>query len=177
MCFYNSPVANFANEMKTLGILIAKDFQRTLRNPWPWFLNLAVPLAITALVGFAFGPRGDDDSIEIARLKMAVVDEDQSLLTGLFRSMLTRDEAIEHLEPVFVRRVEAMRMLRENPFRAIMVFPTNFGSNYIRGATGLELEVIKNPSQSFMPAIVEELGPVTVSGPTAISRNLNSEFP
>jgi ABC-type multidrug transport system permease subunit len=58
-----------------------------------------------------------------------------------------------------------------------MAFPTNFGSNYIRGATGLKLEVIKNPAQSFMPAIVEELGAVTVSGLNAISRNLNSEFP
>src|ERR1043165_4920099 len=109
--------------MKTLAILIAKDFRRTLRNPWPWVLNLALPLAITALVGFAFGPRGDDDSIKIARIKVAVVDEDQSLLTGAFRSALTEDRAVEHLDPIFVRRAEAMRMLRENQISAIVVFP------------------------------------------------------
>src|SRR3954470_18596483 len=163
--------------MKRLGILIAKDFRRTLRNPWPWLLNLALPLAITALVGFAFGPRGDDDSIKIARIKVAVVDEDQSVLSGVFRSFLTEDRAIEHLDPIFVQRAEALRMLHDNQISAILAFPTNFGSNYIRGATGLKLEVIKNPAQSFMPAIVEELGAVTVSGLNAISRNLNSEFP
>src|SRR6185436_4160162 len=112
-------------------------------------LNLALPLAITALVGFACGPRGDDDSIKIARIKVAVVDEDQSLLTGAFRSALTEDRAVEHLDPIFVRRAEAMRMLRENQISAIVVFPTNFSSNYVRGATGLKLEVIKNPAQSF----------------------------
>src|ERR1041385_3761766 len=115
--------------MKTVAILIAKDFRRTLRNPWPWLLNLALPLAITALVGFAFGPRGDDDSIKIARIKVAVVDEDQSILSGLFRSLLTQERSVEPLDPIFVRRAEALRMLRENQISASIAFPTNFGSN------------------------------------------------
>src|SRR5947199_6388862 len=100
--------------MNALAILISKDFRRTLRNPWPWILNLALPLAITAIVGIVFGPRGEDDSMKIARIKIAVVDEDQSLLSGAFRSLLTQDKAIEHLDPIFIRRAEALRMLHDN---------------------------------------------------------------
>src|SRR4051812_13743138 len=160
-----------------LRVLIAKDFRRTLRNPWPWILNLALPLAITALVGLAFGPRGDSESANIARIKLAVVDEDQSILSGAFRSALTEQKAMEHLEPMFLKRDEAMRILHDNQISAIVIIPTNFGSAYIRGESGLKLQVIKNPAQSFMPAIVEELAAVTVTGLNAISRNLNSEFP
>lgn len=160
-----------------LRVLIAKDFRRALRNPWPWILNLALPLAVTALVGLAFGPRGDDDSVKLARIKLAIVDEDQSILTGAFRSLLTQDKAVEHLEPIFIRRAEAMQRLHDNQLSAILIFPTNFSSNYIRGATGLKIEVIKNPAQSFMPVIVEEVAAVAVAGLNAISRNLNSELP
>jgi ABC-type multidrug transport system permease subunit len=160
-----------------LRVLIAKDFRRTLRNPWPWILNLALPLAITALVGLAFGPRGDSESANIARIKLAVVDEDQSILSGAFRSALTEQKAMEHLEPMFLKRDEAMRILHDNQISAIVIIPTNFGSAYIRGESGLKLQVIKNPAQNFMPAIVEELAAVTVTGLNAISRNLNSEFP
>src|SRR4051812_45944273 len=102
-----------------LRILIAKDLRRILRNPWPWLLNLALPFAITALVGLAFGPRGDDESANIARIKLAVVDEDQSILSGTFRSALTQGRAVEHLEPMFLRRVEALRLLRDNQISAI----------------------------------------------------------
>src|SRR4051812_33637256 len=105
-----------------LGVLIQKDFRRTLRNPWPWLLNLALPLAITALVGFAFGGRGGSGAGEI-RIKFAVVDEDRSFLGGALRSMLTQGEAGARLDPIFVDRTEALRVLRDNQISAILVMP------------------------------------------------------
>lgn len=159
-----------------IGILLAKDLRRTLRNPWPWLLNLSLPLAITALIGFAFGGSGKRDS-DLGRIKLAVVDEDQSYLSRALRSGLTQEKAAEHLEAIFVDRAEALRILRENQISAILVVPKSFMSRYLQGESGVKLEVIKNPAQTYMPAIVEELAAVAVTGLNAISRNLNSEFP
>ena len=159
-----------------LGTLIAKDFRRTWRNPWPWLLNLALPIAITAMIGFAFGGKGISGSGEV-RIKFAVVDEDRSFLSGALRSMLSQGEAGARLEPMFVDRAEALRILRENQISAIIAIPTNFTKQYLDGKSGLKLEVIKNPAQGYLPAIVEEIAGVLVTGLNAIARNFTSEFP
>jgi ABC-type multidrug transport system permease subunit len=159
-----------------LGTLLIKDFRRTLRNPWPWLMNLSLPIAITALIGFAFGGRGGTSDGEV-RIKFAVVDEDKSFLSGALRSMFSQGEAGARLDPVFVERVEALRVLRENQISAILIIPTNFTKQYLQGESGLKLEVIKNPAQTYLPAIIEEMAEVAVTGLNAISRNLNSEFP
>lgn len=158
-----------------LALLIAKDLRRTFRNPWPWILNLALPIAITAVIGFAFG--GSRKDSEAARIKLAIVDEDQAFLGEALRYGLNQGQGGERLDPIFVNRDEALRVLRENQISAIVVIPTNFTSKYLGGESGLKLEVIKNPAQVFMPAIIEELMGVAVTGLNAISRNLNSEFP
>lgn len=166
-----------------IALLIRKDFVRTFRNPWPWLLNLALPMAITALIGLAFGPRGEraggngNGGNGMAHLKVAVVDEDQSFLSRGLRSALTQEKVAQYIDPMFVARPEALRILRENQISAILVIPTNFTSKYLLGESGLKLEVIKNPAQSFMPAIVEELAATAVTALNAVSRNLNSEFP
>jgi hypothetical protein len=36
--------------------LLIKDLKRARHNPWPYVINLALPLCITALIGLVFGP-------------------------------------------------------------------------------------------------------------------------
>jgi ABC-type multidrug transport system permease subunit len=140
-------------------------------------LNLALPLAITALIGLAFGGNRNKAGGGMPRIKLAVVDEDQSFLSSGLRSGISQGKAAEYLDPIFVNRNEGLRILRENKISAILVIPTNFTSKYLLGEKNLKLEVIKNPAQSFLPAIVEELAGVAVTGLNAVSRNFNSEFP
>lgn len=160
-----------------LGTLIAKDFRRTLHNPWPWVLNLALPIAITAVIGFVFGTgkgRGSEDK-EI-RIKFAIVDEDKSFVSGALRSALTQGEAAKRLDPVFTDRAEALRILRENEISAIVIISTNFSKDYLQGKSN-RIEVIKNPAQFYFPAIVEEMVNVAGTALNAIARNFTSEFP
>ncbi len=175
MCSCNSPGGSSANDM--LRLLLAKDFRRTFRNPWPWLLNLALPLAITAVIGLAFGGKGPSGGGDLPRVKIAVVDEDRSFIGSLVRSGLNQGEAAERLDPIFVGRAEALEKLRGNEISTVVAIPAGFTSQYLGGESGLKLEVIKNPSQAFMPAIIEELVAVAVTGLNGISRNFTAEFP
>ncbi len=157
-----------------LRALIEKDLRRVFRNPLPWLLNLALPIAITAIVGLVFGGQGGDNSI--GRIRFGVVENDKSAISDILRGAATQGKGGQFLEPVFLEREEAERQLRDDKLAAILVIPPNFTSNYLMGEK-VQLELIKNPAQQIHPTVLNELFGVVVSGLNAISRNLNGEFP
>src|SRR5438128_8793679 len=76
--------------VKTLGILLWKDLRRAWRNPVGWLVFLAVPLVITGLIGAIFGPKSNTSAL--GRIRFAVVDEDDSVLTKFLRGGLSQDK-------------------------------------------------------------------------------------
>lgn len=158
-----------------LRVLLAKDLRRARRNPLPLVINLLIPLVITALVGFAFG--GKSDGGGLGRIRFALVDEDQTILSDFLRGSANQREGGKYLEPVLLDRDEALRQINDNQISAVVIIPTNFTRNYLTGKSGISLELIKNPAQSIHPAVMEELLGALVTGLNAISRNLQSEFP
>ena len=158
-----------------LLVLLAKDLRRAARNPLPWLINLLVPLCMTALIGLAFGVKSDSGAL--GRIRFAVVDEDQSLLTSFLRGAANQGEGGKFLEPVFLERDAALRLINDNKTSAVLIIPTNFTRHYLTGAGKVSLELIKNPAQSIHPAVLEEMLGAVVTGLNAVSRNLQSEFP
>jgi ABC-type multidrug transport system permease subunit len=154
--------------------LLAKDLRRAWRNPVPWLINLALPLLITALIGLVFGRQADTG---LGKIRFAVVDEDNSVLTGMLRGSLNQSEGGKYLEPVFLDRATALRQINENILSAALIIPTNFTSNYLTGREGVKLELVKNPAQSIHPTVLEELAGVIVTALNALARNFQSEFP
>lgn len=158
-----------------LRVLLAKDLRRAWRNPLPWLINLAVPLAMTALLGLAFGGRSDSNAL--GRVHFAVVDEDDSVLTGMLRSAANQREGGKYLAPEFLAREEALRRVGEGKLSAVLIIPTNFTRHYFSGREKVALELVKNPAESIHPAVLEELLGVVTTGLNAIARNFQSEFP
>lgn len=158
-----------------LRALLAKDLRRARRNPLPWIINLIVPLAMTALIGFAFG--GKSEGGALGKVRFALVDEDKSVLSEFLRGAAGRGNDNQQFEPVLLERAEALRLVNANEISAVVIIPTNFTRNYLRGQTNLTLELIKNPAESIHPAVIEELLGVAVAGLNVLSRNFNSEFP
>jgi uncharacterized phage infection (PIP) family protein YhgE len=158
-----------------LRVLLSKDLRRALRNPLPWLINLIVPLTMTALTGLVFG--GHSDSGALGRIRFAVVDEDKTPLSDVLRGAANQSEGGKYLEPVFMEREEAMRVINAGKISAVLIIPTNFMRNYLTAREAVSLELIKNPAESIHPAVLEELLGAVVTGLNAVSRNFNSELP
>jgi len=158
-----------------LRILLAKDLRRAWRNPLPWLINLIVPLAITALIGLVFG--GGAGNGALGRIRFAVVDEDQSILSDMLRGAANQKQGGEHLEPVFLDRESALKQVNANKISAVLIIETNFMRNYLTAREPVSLELIKNPAESINPAVLEELLGVVVTALNAVSRNFHSDFP
>jgi hypothetical protein len=158
-----------------LHVLLAKDLRRAWRNPLPWLINLIVPLAMTALLGIVFG--GGSDSNKLGRIRFAVVDEDHSVLSDFLRGAANQHEAGEHLEPVFLERTNALKLVNENKISAVLIIQTNFMRDFLTARAPVTLRLVKNPAESINPAVLEELLGAVVTGLNEISRNFNSEFP
>lgn len=156
-----------------LRILVAKDLRRAWRNPTPWLVFLAMPLLITALIGLAFGGGG----ARLGRIQLAVVDEDNSLLTEFLRGALNQREAGQHLDALFLDRTEALRQVNDNRISAVLIIPGGFTHGYLTGENRVQLELIKNPAQSYHPAMVEEALETLVTLLNAVARNLQADFP
>ncbi len=157
-----------------LFTLLAKDLRRALRNPVPYVVQLCVPLVITGLLGLVFGGRSEDGGL--GRIKFAVVDEDNSPLTGFLRGAFNQDQAAKHLEPVFLARDEALRQVTNNVLSAALIIPTNFTRDFLLRTNAVALELVKNPAQAFYPAILEELLRVATTGLSAVKRNFNASL-
>lgn len=158
-----------------IRVLLAKDLRRAWRNPLPMLINLIVPLCITALIGLAFG--GKSDGGALGRIRFAIVDEDNTILSEFLRGAANQREGGKYLDPVILERTEALRQISDNKVSAVLVLPAHFTRNYLTGRETVTLELIKNPAQSIHPAVLEELLGALVTALNAISRNLQSEFP
>ena len=158
-----------------LWTLLIKDLRRARHNPWPYLLNLALPLCITALIGLVFGPSSKGGGL--GQIKLAVVDEDDSVLSSLLRGAMNQGDFKKHLEARFLERNQAFKQINDNQVSAVLIIPKGFTRTYLAGYGPVAFELIKNPAQSFYPAILEELLQVAVTGLNAVARNLRSDLP
>lgn len=160
--------------MKLLAHLLSKDLKRAWRNPVAFVVNLAVPLLITALIGLAFG--GSSRTGTLGRIKLAIVDEDDSPVSQFLRGAVNQGKGAKYIEPIFLPRAEAMQQIADGKISAVVVLPRDFTRDYFTSQQPVILELIKNPAQSFYPAIIEELLRVLTTALNAVQRNFRPEM-
>lgn len=156
------------------GVLLKKDLTRACRKPWPYLFNLALPICITALIGLVFGPPSQGESM--AKIKIAVVDHDQSIIGQLFKGALSQEESTQYIDPFFLSETNALNLLLENEVSAVLILPESFTDRFLSGEPPAPLQLIKNPAQSYYPAIAEEILRIVTEALNAITRNFSDEL-
>jgi ABC-2 type transport system permease protein len=144
--------------MRRVWLLVAKDFRRKWKNPVVIIGFLFIPVLFTLIFGAVFGGSGET---KLPRIQLLSVDLDKSFLSQLVFSALNQGELKEmiQLEPMESEE-EARQRLEQGKASALLVIPENFGKDVWEGRKA-ELLLFKNPSEQFLPQIVEEITDTT----------------
>jgi ABC-type Na+ efflux pump permease subunit len=149
--------------------IVRRDLLRFVRNPMRAVLLLAIPLALAGVFALAFGGGGPD-----LRIRVLVFDEDEGVISGLLTGALGNAGDFgggERLEIVPVGE-EGYAMMEEGEASALIRIPEGFSEDFLAGREAT-LELVKNPSQRFLPQIVQEgldLGAVVASQASRVLR-------
>ncbi len=166
----------------TLLRLVRKDLRRRLRSPGAYIILTAFPLVFSVLLGLAFGRKGD--GYTLPKIKVILVDDDQSLVSGLIGSAATHGELANMLEIVPEDSATGYAHMQKGKASALLHLPHGLTSAVLAGDP-VTLKLLKNPAQTFLPLVVEEMvkcavavlnGAATVlSEPLAIVNALTQE--
>ncbi|MEK7484883.1 MAG: ABC transporter permease [Planctomycetota bacterium] len=155
--------------------LITKDLLRVKKTPGVYLLKLAFPLVITLLIGFTFGTGDGDNSFP--KIKVGWVDEDEDFLSQFLAGAFEQEEMQKHVKLQKLTWEEAKQAIENQELSAIIRIPPNFSKHFLKAQKSLPIEVLKNPSESFFPRIIEEGVLIAVEFLNALSRNLKEELP
>ncbi len=152
--------------MATLAI-VRRDLVRYLRNPVRTAMLFAIPLMLAAIFALVFGGGGGQITIRVL-----LFDEDDSLLSRILEGAGESSEGTQQLD---VQRVgsEGRAMMERGEASAMVHIPKGFTDDYL-AARPTTIEVIKNPSERFLPRVVEEgvgLGAAVLSAASRVFRS------
>ena len=76
-------------------------------------------------------------------IKMAIVDEDESVLSEFLRGAFQQGEAAEFMQTQVMSREDALQAISDDEISAVMLLPKNFALDYLTGESGLTIELIR----------------------------------
>ncbi len=138
--------------MRRLALLTALELRRRLRDPLAALTWIAIPFVLVTLLVLVFG-RG---SSPLPQVKVLVVDRDGSPLSGFLVSALENPRLAEYFSVRAVDESEAARLMAKGRASLLLVVPERFGEDFLEGRP-VRLEAFRNPSETMMPRIAEEL--------------------
>ena len=146
--------------------ILRRDLIRYWRNPLRTALLFAIPLVMTAVFALAFGSGGT----EAITITVLLFDEDDSLLSTLIEGAAGSSQ-MQNLEIVPVGE-EGYDMMERGEATALVHLPEQFTADYLNGLP-TTIRIVKNPSERFLPRVVDEgihIGAVALSEASRVFR-------
>ena len=129
---------------------LRKDLLRQWTDRHALLIWLAIPLFIGVLMSLIAGGGGGG----APKGTIYLDDRDDSLLSGLLLQALGQAGGMLEVEPLDSDL--ARRRLEDGEGTALLVIPEGFGAAILE-ETDTQLELVTNPTQRILPAIVEEM--------------------
>lgn len=148
-------------------LLVQKDLRRRVRSPLSTLLVLAFPLILSTIVALAFGP----GNTKAPKVRLLLDDRDGGLAGTLISAAFSRPESAEFFE-VEKAGPDALARLERDDFSALLRLPAGLTRALLDGRPAT-LELVRNPSQSILPEVAEQVTGVLAEGLSAASYTLH----
>jgi ABC-2 type transport system permease protein len=133
--------------------LIKKDFKRKWKNPVVIIGFLFIPVIFTIIFGIVFGSSGEPS---LPQVPVLAVDKDQGFLSQFFLTALNQGELKKLVSLKVVEEEEGHRLLDKGKASALLIIPEDFTKDVLNSQS-VELLLLKNPAEQFLPQIAEEI--------------------
>ena len=154
--------------------IIRNDLTRRLRAPMATVLFLVIPLAMTALIGMIFNP-GPGNETKLPPIKLLLVDNDKDIASKLLVGAFDQKEIKDMFQATLVDQAAGETLMRKGKASAMLVIPEHFSGNLVDQKVST-LEVVKNPSEEFLPAVAEEFTATIAVGFSAVAQVFADEL-
>jgi len=153
--------------MRTILSMVEKDLRRRWRNPLASLVLLAFPVIFAGILALTFG-----GGKEVPKVRLLIADRDETFLSDLVVSAFARPESAQYFDSRKLEKGEDGRaLLEKEEATAVLEIPAGFSDALLAGRP-TSLGLIKNPSQSLLPEVAEQVTAVLADGLGSASRLL-----
>lgn len=149
--------------LRVLAAMVGKDLRRRLREPLSTVLLLAFPLLFAGIMAMTFGT----GRASVPKVHLLIDDQDGALLGRLLTSAFSQGDAAKYftVEPV---EGDALQDLERKEASAVLRLPKGLTDAVIAGKPAT-IELIRNPAQSILPEVAEQVTRILGDGLSAAS--------
>ncbi len=137
--------------MKIIASLIKKDIKRRIKSPFAIIIMLLIPIIMTAILGSVFSSKDK----ALPKIKILINDIDKNIASKFLIQSFDAPKMKEMFQITIVNEEQGKKMISKGKASALLIIPKNFTEN-ILNTKKTNLILIKNPSEQFLPQIVEE---------------------
>jgi ABC-type Na+ efflux pump permease subunit len=137
-------------------VLVAalKDVRRRLADPAAMAVWIGIPLVLSGLLSFIANTGGGPPAALVL-----LVDQDNTLISRLLPGAARQGNTPIEIEPVTLE--EGRRRIGAGEATALLVIPAGF-QNAVIGSGSAQLQLVTNPAQRVLPALVQQMLEVLV---------------
>ena len=125
-----------------------KDLCRALTDRVALALYLGIPLVIGFMILLLMGSERPKPVV-----RLLVADEDNTVVSGLFKTVLRSEQASEFVRMEETERTEGREVIDDGDASALLVIPTGFQDAVLRESSA-QLELVTNPAETIKPMIL-----------------------